>query len=161
MSDPSESSRAWIVAMRSRIAGVIEKAVESMPRGPRIRSANTSPSRLPVMPSTTRPAQSMLEPYSHCSPGSKSRGVSIEAYEASTTHGWPCSLASLVYVSLKKSYVSPAVWVSSWRVVMSLLGARSLGDPSSPSPSRTWSPPILGTYSFAGASRSRSPCSTN
>ena len=64
------------------MAGVMVKAVLDMPSGSRMRSPMTSPSRLPVMPSTTCPTQSMLEPYSHSSPGSKSSGVLIEAFDA-------------------------------------------------------------------------------
>ena len=46
------------------------------------------------MPSTTWPAQSMLDPYSQRSPGSKSSGVVIDAREQVMTLGWPCSFAS-------------------------------------------------------------------
>ncbi len=46
-----------------------------------------------MIPSTTWPAQSMLEPYSHSVPGSNSSGVLIAAFDAVITLGWPCSLA--------------------------------------------------------------------
>ena len=78
-----------MVTMRLRMDSFIENAVSSMPSGLKIRSFMTSPSRLPVIPSTTWPAQSMLEPYSHCSPGSNSSGVQIEACEAVMTLGCP------------------------------------------------------------------------
>jgi len=90
-------------ASRLRICGVGEKAVSFIPSGWNTRSAMTSPNRRPVIASTTRPAQSMLEPYSHCSPGSNSSGVRRASCEQVSTLGCPCSCARRVYVSLKKS----------------------------------------------------------
>jgi hypothetical protein len=46
-------------------------------------------------------------------------------------------------------------------VVTSRFGARSLGSPRSSKPSMTWSRPMSGAYSFAGASRSSLPSSTS
>ena len=89
--------------MFERISSVSVKDVVSMPRGPRIRSCMTSPRRLPVIPSSTWPAQSMLDPYSHRSPGSKISGVEIDLCDAVMTLGYPWSLASRAYCSLKKS----------------------------------------------------------
>ena len=57
------------------MSAVSLKPLLFMSSGAKMRSAMTSPSRLPVMPSTTWPTQSMLEPYSHSSPGSNRRGV--------------------------------------------------------------------------------------
>ena len=44
---------------------------------------------------------------------------------------------------------------------MSLAGARRIGWPAASKPSMTCSSPMAGAYSFAGASRSRSPDSTS
>lgn len=60
-----------------------------------MRSVMTSPRRLPVIPSTTSPAQSMLVPYSHRVPGSNSSGVRREAIDAVMILGCPCSVANL------------------------------------------------------------------
>jgi len=92
VSDPS-ASRWCMVARRSRIEGVSEKAISSMPSGAKIRSTITSPRRLPRMLSTTCPHQSMLLPYSHLSPGSNSSGVISDAFEQVITLGWPRSCA--------------------------------------------------------------------
>ena len=67
------ASRWCMRARRARIDGVIVKAVLVMPSGAKMRSCMNSPSRLPVIPSTTWPAQSMLQPYSQSSPGSNSK----------------------------------------------------------------------------------------
>ena len=85
------------------MSGVRVKALLAMPSGAKIRSRITSPSRLPVMPSTTWPAQSMLLPYSQSSPGSNRSGDLSAAFEEVMTLGWPCSLARRLYCSLKKS----------------------------------------------------------
>lgn len=58
-----------------------------------MRSAKTSPSRLPVMPSTTCPTQSMFVPYSHFEPGSNRSGVMIAAFDEVITLGCPWSVA--------------------------------------------------------------------
>src|SRR5258708_8515085 len=92
VSDPS-ASRWWMVARRARIEGFSEKSMSSMPSGAKIRSLITSPRRLPRMLSTTWPAQSMLLPYSHLSPGSNNSGVISDAFEQVTTLGWPRSCA--------------------------------------------------------------------
>ena len=65
-----------------------------MPHGSKIRSAKTSPRRLPAIPSMTWPVQSRLDPYSHLSPGSNSSGVISDAFEPVMTLGWPFSVAS-------------------------------------------------------------------
>ena len=81
-------------ATRGRRASSIAKVMSVMPQGSKIRSAITSPSRLPVMPSTTWPAQSTLVPYSHLVPGSNSSGVISAFRVAVITLGWPFSSAS-------------------------------------------------------------------
>ena len=47
-----------------------------------------------ALSSTTWPHQSMLLPYSHLSPGSKSSGVMIDAFVHVVTLGCPCSCAN-------------------------------------------------------------------
>ncbi len=79
--------------MRDRMSGVSTKPLLVMPNGSKIRSCITWPSRWPVTASTTWPAQSMLLPYSHRSPGSNSRGVLSDALLAVRTLGCPCSVA--------------------------------------------------------------------
>ena len=76
------------------MSGVIENAMSVMPSWLKMRSCITSPSRLPRMPSTTWPAQSMLVPYSHFSPGSNSSGVISACFDEVITEGWPCCVAS-------------------------------------------------------------------
>lgn len=105
-----------------------------------MRSRNTSPSRRPVIPSITCPAQSMLLPYSHCSPGSNSKGVCRARRLEVTMLGCPWFSARRLYCSLKKSYPNPAVWSSSCLVVMSDLSRRT-GSPLSSKPSRTCTRP--------------------
>lgn len=83
-----------MVARRPRISSVGVNAVESIPSGANTSWAITSPSRFPVIPSTTWPHQSMLLPYSHRVPGSKSSGVLSAALDAVITLGCPCSVAS-------------------------------------------------------------------
>ena len=68
--DPS-AYRWWMRASRERTSSVIVNAVSRMPSGSRMRSRTTSPRRLPVIPSTTWPAQSMFEPYSQRSPSGR------------------------------------------------------------------------------------------
>ena len=63
-----------------------------MPRGAKIFSRKYTSSVCPLSDSTRRPAQSMLTPYSHLSPGSKTSGMRIDATLPVAVEGIPDAL---------------------------------------------------------------------
>lgn len=81
------SLRWWTTASRARMSSVSANAVSPIPSGSKIRSRMTSPRRRPRTASTTRPHQSMFEPYIHRSPGSNSSGVVSAAFDPVITLG--------------------------------------------------------------------------
>jgi hypothetical protein len=71
--EPS-SARTWTGAELARCASVILAVVLSMPSGPVMLAAMYASNDCPLSASTTRPSQSMLNPYSKRVPGSNTSG---------------------------------------------------------------------------------------
>src|SRR5918993_5237758 len=107
VSDPS-SPRWCMVARRERISSVVVKAVSFMPSGSKMRSANSSPSRLPLTPSTTLPTQSMFLPYSQRSPGSNRSTERNDAMVPVTTLGTSLFILAVAQEVLVEEVVAEA-----------------------------------------------------
>ena len=155
---PPSGVRACTGIIVARSSGVAAKLVFFMPSGVKRWSARYASRVCPDTASTTRPSQSLLMPYSQRVPGSVCNGVASDVRRPLSTLGVPVTSWYFVRSGLTNQYPWPAVWVSRWRIVACVLGARRRG--SSPShPSSTCRSFQAGRIDPTSSSRLSRPCS--
>ena len=155
---PPSGVRACTGIIAARSSAVAVKLVFFIPSGVKRWSARYVSRVCRDTASTTRPSQSLLMPYSQRVPGSDCSGVASDVRSPLSTLGVPVTSWYFVRSLLTNQYPWPAVWVSRWRIVAGVFGARKRG--SSPShPSSTWRSFQAGRIDPTSSSRLNRPCS--